>query len=185
MSINAYAFTGYSAALDSLEDHQLDQTSELIWSYRSGSLSVCWVTEDLETFIEVLGGSAPEVVTNNQSSRYAVDLESLDDDTVRLYIDSPEDDEVLIGYYFPYLSQAAEPSEYKIYKRAGGKGVAIDRYTGSGSLISSDEGEVQTDAKEDWRGPVPLYDICVGQPGTLRVLKKTQKDQSYLRLTGY
>jgi len=185
MSINLYAFNGYSAALDNLQDTQLDMTLELIWSYRSGSLSVCWVTEDLDTFIEVIGGSAPEVITNSHSNRYFVDLESLDQGNTRIYIDSPNADEVLIGYSFSDLSQSADPLEYKIYKRGEGKTLVIDRYTGSGSLISSGEGEIQTDIKEDWGGPMSLYDICVGQPGTLRVLKKTKKDQTYLRLTGY
>lgn len=184
MVINTGAFRGYSAALDELEDHQLAKTSELIWSCRNGELSVCWVTEDLETFIEVLDGSVPEVVTNNQSSRYAVDLESLDDDTVRLYIDSPEDDEVLIGYYFEYLSATATPTEYKLYKRLTETALNVGRYTPAGDLIS-EEGQVQTNVRSDWSGPVGLLDICEAQPGSVRIIKKTQKDQSYLRLTGY
>lgn len=184
MSINANAFRGYSAALDELEDHQLDATSELIWSYRVNSLSVCWVTEDLDAFIEVLGGSAPEVITNSQSRRYFVDLESLDADVVRLYIDSPEGDEVLIGYYFTSLSSAANPTEYKLYKRLSPTSLNVERYSSSGDLISN-EGEVQTDIKSDWAGPSGLLDVCSEQPGTVRILKKTTKDQSYLRVTGF
>lgn len=182
--MNTYVYRGYSAALDGLEDHQLDATSELIWSYRAGGLSVCWVTEDLDVFIEVLGGSAPEVITNSQSHRYFVDLESLDADVVRLYIDSPEEDEVLIGYYFKYLSSGSSPTEYKLYKRLTGTALNVERYTSSGDLISI-EGEVQTDAIADWSGPSGLLEICKSQPGGVRILKKTAKDQSYLRVTGF
>ena len=184
MSLNVNAYRGYSAALDELEDHQLDATSELIWSCRAGTLSVCWVTEDLDVFIEVLGGSVPDVITNSQSVRYFVDLESLDADVVRLYIDSPEDDEVLIGYYFKYLSSAANPTEYKLYKRLSPTSINVERYSSSGDLISN-EGEMQTNIKSDWSGPSGLFDICAEQPGTVRILKKTEKDQSYLRVTGF
>lgn len=184
MAINTGAFRGYSAALDDLNDNELDQTSELIWSCRNGELSVCWVTEDLDTFIAVLGGSAPEVATNNKSSRYAVDLESLDGDVVRIYIDSPEEDEVLIGYSFNYLSVNATPTEYKLYKRLTKTSLNVERYTPAGDLIST-EGEAQTNVRSDWSGPVGLLDICEAQPGIVRIIKKTQKDQSYLRLTGY
>lgn len=184
MAINTGVFRGYSAALDDLNDNELDQTSELIWSCRNGELSVCWVTEDLDTFIAVLGGSAPEVITNSQSNRYLVDLESLDDDVVRLYIDSPEDDEVLIGYYFEYLSPATDPTQYKLYKRLTKTSLNVERYTPAGDLMST-EGEVQTDVRSDWSGPVGLLDICEAQPGSVRILKKTTKDQSYLRLTGF
>lgn len=184
MAINTDAFRGYSAALDELEDHQLAKTSELIWSCRNGELSVCWVTEDLDTFIAVLGGSAPEVITNSQSSRYFVDLESLNDDVVRLYIDSPEDDEVLIGYYFADLSPSAAPTQYKLYKRLTKTSLSVERYTPGGYLMST-EGELQTDVKADWTGPTGILDICEAHPGSVRILKKTTKDQSYLRLTGF
>ncbi len=184
MAINVDAFRGYSAALDALEDHQLAKTSELIWSCRDGSLSVCWVTEDLDTFISVLGAYAPEVITNSQSSRYFVDLESLNDDVVRLYIDSPEDDEVLIGYYFDHLSPDATPTQYKLYKRLTSLSLSVERYTPAGDLVSTD-GELQTEVRSDWSGPLGLLDICEAQPGSVRILKKTTKDQSYLRLTGY
>ena len=184
MAINTDAFRGYSAALDELEDHQLAKTSELIWSCRNGELSVCWVTEDLDTFIAVLGGSAPEVITNSQSSRYFVDLESLIAEQVRLYIDSPEDDEVLIGYYFADLSPSAAPTQYKLYKRLNKTSLSVERYTSGGDLMST-EGELQTDVKADWTGPTGILDICEAHPGSVRILKKTTKDQSYLRLTGF
>ena len=184
MSINTHAYKGYSAALDGLEDHQLDATSELIWSYRAGGLSVCWVTDNLDVFIEVLGGSAPEVITNSQSRRYFVDLESRDADVVRLYIDSAEEDEDLIGYYFNYLSSGASPTEYKLYKRLTETAGNVERYTSSGDLISN-EGEVQTNVPADWGGPKELLDLCKSQPGSVRILKKTAKDQSYLRVTGF
>ena len=183
MLINTHAFKGYSAALDQLSDYCRDATSELVWSCRAGDLSVCWVTEDLDVFIKVLGGSAPEVITNSQSRRYFVDLESLDADVVRLYIDSPEEDEVLIGYYFNYLSPGSSPTEYKLYKRLTKTALNVERYTNSGDLISI-EGEVQT-GPSGWSGPSGLLEICKSQPGSVRILKKTAKDQSYLRVTGF
>jgi hypothetical protein len=185
MSINTYAYRGYSAALDGLEDHCLTTTSELVWSCRSGVVSLCWVTEDLAAFTEVLGGTVPEILTMTGSARYAVDLESLGTDTVRLYIDSPNDGEVLLGYYFSSLEHDAEPYEYKVYSPVSKTEVSVSRYTGSGDLISESEGEVQTNVPADWGGPKELLDLCKEQPGTVRILKKTAKDQSYLRVTGF
>lgn len=187
MSINVDAFIGkgHSAALDQLSDRCRNATSELIWSYRSGVVSLCWVTEDLEAFTEVLGGTVPEVLTISGSSRYFVDLESLGSDKIRLYIDSPNDGEALLGYYFSSLEQDAAPYEYKVYSSVSKTEVSINRYTGSGDLISEGEGEVQTNAPADWSGPKELLDLCKDQSGSFRILKKVSKDQSYLRLTGF
>ena len=135
MPINVDAFKGHSAALDQLSDTCRDATSELIWSYRSGELSLCWVTEDLAAFTEVLGGTVPEVLTISGSRRYFVDLESLGSDKIRLYINSPNDGEVLLGYYFSSLEHDAGPYEYKVYSSASKTEVSINRYTGSGDLI--------------------------------------------------
>ena len=185
MFINVDAFKGHSAALDELPDNCRDATSELIWSYRSGVVSLCWVTEDLVAFTEVLGGTVPEVLTISGSRRYFVDLESLGSDKIRLYIDSPNDGEVLLGYYFSSLEHDAVPYEYKVYSSVSKTEVSINRYTGSGDLISEAEGEVQTNDPADWSGPKELLDLCKEQSGSVRILKKVSKDQSYLRLTGF
>ena len=179
---NIDAFVGYSAALDDMPDHIAQKTLELVWSYRAGVLSLCWVTDDLEAFIEYLGGSVPQVITNAYSRRYAVDLESIGTDKIRLYIDSPNEGEVLIGYYFDSLASDATAYEYKIYKRNGREGVLVDRFSPDGTLISSDEGEVMTNVETDWKGPSSLLAICKDQPQELRILKKVSKDQSYLRI---
>jgi hypothetical protein len=185
MPINVDAYRGYSAALDQLPDHCLSATSELIWSYRVGVVSLCWVTEDLAAFTEVLGGTVPEVITLSGSNRYFVDLESLGSDKIRLYINSPNDGEVLLGYYFSSLEHDAAPYEYKVYSSVSKTEASVSRYTGSGDLISESEGEVQTNVPADWGGPKELLDLCKEQPGTVRILKKTAKDQSYLRVTGF
>ena len=185
MLIDVDAFKGYSAALDQLPDHCRSATSELVWSYRSGEVTLCWVTDDLPAFIEVLGGSIPEVLTLTESSRYGVDLDSLGSDKVRLYINSPNDGEVLLGYYFSSLEHDAAPYEYKVYTSVSKTEVSINRYTGDGDLISEGEGEVQTDVSTSWSGPKELLDLCEAQTGTVRILKKVSKDQSYLRLTGF
>lgn len=185
MLINTHAFKGYSAALDQLSDYCRDATSELVWSYRSGAVTLCWVTEDLTAFTEVLGGTVPEVLTLSGSNRYFVDLESLGSDKIRLYINSPNDGEVLLGYYFSSLEHDAEPYEYKVYSSVSKTEVSVSRYTGSGGLISESEGEVQTNVPADWGGPKELLDLCKEQSGSVRILKKTAKDQSYLRVTGF
>ena len=185
MPINVDAFKGYSAALDQLPYHAHDATSELVWSYRYGEVTLCWVTEDLPAFIEVIGGSIPEVLTLTGSSRYGVDLESLGSNKIRMYIDSPNAGEVLLGYYFSSLADEAVPSEYKIYTTVSKTEVSISRYTGSGDLISDGEGEVQVDVPTSWSGPKELLDLCEAQTGIVRILKKVSKDQSYLRLTGF
>ena len=185
MTLNVSTFYGHSAALDQLSDSCRDATSELIWSYRSGELSLCWVTEDLSAFTEVLGGTIPEVLTISGSSHYSVALESLGSDKIRLYIDSPNPDEFMVGYYFSSLAHGAVPSEYKIYTPTSRAELSISRYNSAGGLISEDEREVQTEDHADWGGPKDLLDLCLAQPQQLTILKKVSKDQSYLRLTGF
>ena len=185
MPINVDAFTSHSAALDQPSDRCLGATDELAWSYRAGVVSLCWVTEDLAAFTEVLGGTVPEVLTISGSRRYFVDLESLGSDKIRLYIDSPNAGEVLVGYYFSSLAKDAVPTEYKIYTAASRTELLINRYTSDGDLISEGEREVQTDDPADWGGPKDLLELCLAQPQQLIILKKVSKDQSYLRLTGF
>jgi len=185
MTLNVDMFDGYSAALDQLPDNCRAATSELIWSYRLGELSLCWVTEDVDTFIEVLGGTVPEILTLSGSRRYFVDLDSLGTSKIRLYIESPNEGEVLIGYYFDSLAPDAAPYEYKIYTRASKTAVSITRFDGAGVVISEDEGEVQTEDQSDWKGPDSLLQTCLIAAGQLRILKKTLKDQSYLRMIGF
>jgi hypothetical protein len=185
MTLNVDMFDGYSAALDQLPDHCRDATSELIWSYRMGELSLCWVTEDVAAYTEVLGGTVPEILTISGSGRYFVDLESLGTSKIRLHIESPNEGEVLIGYYFDSLATDASPYEYKIYTRASKTGVCINRFDGAGVVISQDEGEVETEDQADWKGPDSLLQTCLINAGQLRILKKTLKDQSYLRMIGF
>lgn len=176
-------FEGFSAALDALPEHLKEATSELIWSHRDGVLSVCWVTYDLDAYIEVLGGTVPMVITNAYSSRYFVDLESLTTDKKRLYIDSPNEGEVLIGYYFSSLDPDAWPDEYKVYRRDGRDAVLIDRYSGDGSEISLSEGEVVSKSDTDWTGPPEILAITKNLTAHPIILKKTSKPQSYVRVT--
>lgn len=171
----------YHATTKSLSDEILTNITELIYSYREGAETVCAVTEDLDTF-EALVGTVPEVIRNTQTYRYFVDLESLGTNKVRMYTDSPEQDESLYGYY---IDSDGDVTEKKIYRKNGSAGLLIDRYDASGTLISSDQPEAECD-RSGWTGREWLADkveeIAEANNFAVIYLRKGNKNQCYIRV---
>lgn len=153
--------------------------TELIISHRDGVTSVCYVTEDLFSFIKLVG-DVPQSIKEADTERYFVDLESIGTDKVRLYTEGDsERDEALRGYY---VNNGAI-YESKYYKRDG-DGLLIDRFDASGTLISADEPETSGD-RSIWTGPSEIADAAEAMGGNWSVvyLAKTDKPQSYIRVT--
>jgi hypothetical protein len=183
MDLNVNAYAGHSAALDALSDTIKASLTELIFTVRDGLLTCCVVTDNVDDFRAILGGTVPNLLSLAPTARYAVDLESIGTDKVRLYIDSPYEDQILIGYYFTSVDEEANPYEFKVYKKVptDKNTVLVDRFNPVGDLISSGEPEKSVDVSQ-WKGPVAILNTAKSQGRTIVCLKKTMKNQSYLRI---
>ena len=134
-----------------LGDDILSTVNEFVWCYRKGVESVTLVTRDTDAFKSLVGDS----INVTSADRYAVDLDSIGTDKIRIYVDSPVSGEALFGYYF---SPSGEMLQRKVYKRKGDKtGVYIDKFNMDGSVIVSNEEEIGSkDDKSFWGGSVEL-----------------------------
>lgn len=153
--------------------------TELIISERDGDLSVCYVTDDLFTFIKLVG-NVPQSIREADTERYFVDLESIGTNKVRLYTDGDSDrDEALHGYYV----NNGRVEQKKRYKRNGTGNILIDRYNANDQKISSDEPETQGD-RSLWTGPSEIADAAEAISDTYSVvyLAKSNKPQCYIRV---
>lgn len=152
--------------------------TELIITERSDILSVCYVTDDLFTFIKLVG-DVPQSIREADTVRYGVDLESIGTNKVRLYTNGDSArNEALHGYYV----DNGAIYETKRYKRSD-NGLLIDRYDANGALISSDEPETSGD-RSLWTGPSSIADAAEGIGGNWSVvyMEKTNAPQSYIRV---
>lgn len=160
----------------------LSTITEVIFSYRDGINSICVVFNNSDA-IKAISVSVPDDIINQNAFRYMVDLESLGSDKERYYTDIIGDEEIsLVGWYV----NDASIYQKKIYRRIVSGGLEVDRYDASGSLISSGEGEVQT-VDDDWKGYTQALEIAKTYSSDsigYLVLKKTDVDQSYIRLYG-
>lgn len=166
-----------------LSDQVIDAVTEIVYSCRDGVTTLCLVFEDKEVFRSVVGTIPPEI-ENAETYRYAVDYESLGTDLQRLYIDSTVDNHSIIGYNY---NSSFELIQSKNYKRNGDDGLLVDRYDSGGSLVSPDEGEVPCQ-KSEWTGdqnlPNYLEADAKAHGFTVIYLKKTTKNQTYIRVAG-
>lgn len=173
-------FTQYSSALESMNFLIQPYIEELVISYRSGSLTMCVVTDDLDIFRNVVP-NPPAEIANAVTRRYAVDLESIGTDQQRMYVDSQESAEAGIGYYFNAQGVATQK---KIYKKLEPGRLGIDRYDIDGTLISSEEPEVVC-TREDWGGDDAIADSAEAirnDVSNVIYMKKENIDQSYIRV---
>lgn len=171
-------FSPFFASLRDLPDYAREAMIELVLSERQGTLSVCYVTDQIVTFRKLVG-VVPNSISVAETVRYAVDLESIGTDRVRIYHDGDkENNEVLHGYY---LNGGAIVQKKK-YKR-GDNSVYIDRFDAEGNLISEDEREISGD-RTLWRGPSEIADVAdtIDLPWSVIYLAKVNADQSYIRI---
>jgi hypothetical protein len=178
------AFKGFSQPLDLLPKTMHSSILELIFSYRMGEFSAVVVFDKKKHIEKLVGFSLPEELLNYDSFRYAVDLESINTDIIRIYVDSRIDDGVAIyGYYF---NKNATLIEKKLYKKHADTVLLIDRYDASDDLISAAEEEIEC-VESDWKGPKGIVDVAktiIGNVPQYRYLflKKVSKDQNYIRI---
>ena len=159
----------------------LEDIGEIIYTMRDESLSVCVVASKLETLTKIIG-KVPDLIKSAVTKRYAVDLQSIGTDILRLYTDGSEPGVVINGYYFdPSLKMLQK----KTYKKVKPGELAVDRYNEDGVLISPDEPEKQGDSS-GWLGD-KAFAARVEQEASahghaVRYTYKGNKSQSYLRV---
>ena len=175
-TINALAT--YCPALNNLTDEFKSTISELIFCHRSGRFSVVICSNSKDDFLDLVG-NMPDEIKKTNVSRYAVDLHSMETDTVRIYLGSNDTGVSIVGYN---IDKEGAIIEKKIYKRTDDrKTLNIDRYNDAGILISPDEVEIEC-GERDWTGPVEIVSVAKSHDLNMIFLKKVAKNQSYVRL---
>lgn len=169
-------FIKYCKFLETMTNEARSNICELIFCMRDGIFSTVIVFNNKETFLSVLGDYPPEI-NLIQARRYYIDIESLGSDKIRIY-NCESDNLILTGYYLNNNSVY----EIKKYKRTDSpKIINIDRYNANGEIISKNEEEVECDIS-DWTGPNELVSIAIETNLLINVMKKTNKNQTYLRV---
>ena len=176
MSVGTY-FAPLVPSLSDLGEEVLEDINQVVLSVRDGVESVCAVTPSLETLAAIIG-EVPVEIQEATTSRYGVDLESIGSDKVRLYVDSPELPEILIGYYFSSDNAVVQK---KIYKRptVESTDILVDRFDAEGTLISYNEPESPC-KRRHWQGRGDLADRADRSPYLVAYLKKGAAPQSYI-----
>ena len=149
---------------------------ELVFSYRKGVESICLVLASVET-LTLLVPNLPKDFFTNTYYRYAVDLDSVNNEIIRVYRD--DSTYVLVGYY---IDSSGSVIETKHYKRSTNKNeICIDRYDSDNNLISADEKEISS-TEDQWKGQQLVTLIAKQHNFNTIYLKKVDKDQCYVRV---
>lgn len=158
----------------------LENVAEYVYCSRDGVDTVCLVTKELNT-LKALVSNIPDEVSQASTIRYAVDLGSIGSDNVKLYVDSPAEGQVLLGFQ---CQNTGAIIQRKIYKKTQ-TGILLDKFAADGSVIS--ENEVENICQSDgWTGDTQLLQNIVSlvEANNLKIvfLKRTMSNQSYIRV---
>lgn len=149
---------------------------ELIFSYRNGVESICLFVTSVDV-LSLLVKNLPDDFIQKKYYRYAVDLESIGTDKIRVYRD--DDNCSLVGHYIDCYGNILETKHYVLDREV--HELTIYRYDSNKNLISSDEKEIVT-AEDSWKGS-PLAILLAKQYNLHTIyLKKVNKDQCYIRV---
>lgn len=169
-------FSDYYESLNSLSEDIKSNITELVFTYRSGVDSITVVFESKEAFTNLVGKLPPEIDNNHR--RYAVDLESVGTDMVRMYVNPRSLSSTLIGYYV----KDGKVYETKYYRQLQDGLIHIERVDGNGNVLSNTETEEIVPITH-WKGPVEVLDLIqkLNMQNTY-CCRKTFKDQCYISL---
>jgi hypothetical protein len=162
---------------------KLDKTTqnaiiELIFSFRDSKESVCVVFTSYEVFTNLIGNvprKISEDYKSGKSTKFYVDLESLNTNKVRLYTNHKDSGIQLIGYYV----NDGSIYETKIYHDIDDKSLYIKRYNAEMELIDDKETETIGNLS-DWAGNKDIIDIALRNSLQIKCIKKKIKNQNYL-----
>lgn len=172
-------FKGYSQRFDNLSQSIKENLSTIIFCYREPDLSLTVVTKAKNVFVEMCKDFiVPSIILSEDAVKWGVDLESIDSEKIRIYIEFPKNKEISI--YGFYISKDGKILEKKVYsKYMDNNQLIIDRYDSMGNVIS--KGEIEVECEEsDWTGPSDLVKIAKDNNYKHAFIKKISKNQTYL-----
>jgi len=182
-------FSFLSPALDNLSSDIKNQLVEVIYCWRDGVESVNVVTESLDCLRTLLNGNVPTEISEAKVysiPRYGIGLESIGTDSVRLYTDDEQRDDICaVSYKFNSDGDLIERKDYWRDKTGDQPGVLIDRYDASNNLISSNESAIMV-TKSDFLGSSEIADkieqIANEKKYTVVFSNRVKSKHSYIRI---
>jgi hypothetical protein len=164
--------------LAKLDKTTKDAIIELIFSFRESVESVWVVFESFDTF-STLVGNVPEKIKQDyesgKSTKFYVDLESLNTNKVELYTNYKESGVQLVGY----CVDAGTIYETEIYYDTSTTSVLIKRYDSEMNLLDDQETGYIVDLNE-WSGSKDVVDIALKNSLNIKCIKKAIKNQNLL-----
>ena len=156
-------FSFLSPVLNNLPSDIKSQLVEVVYCWRDGVESVSVVTESLDCLSALLNGNVPTEISKgtvySHYPRYAVDLESIGTDKLRLHRDDATRDEIsAVGFIYDANMNLIEREDYWRDKTGDQSQMLIDRYDASNNLISSKELDSVVVAKDDFLGSSEIAD---------------------------
>lgn len=176
--MNFSEFTGYSAEFDKLPEAIKSNLVGIIFSVRDSTLSVAAGTKDKNTFEQLCSGfKLPQEVFEGEIVKWGVDLESINSNTIRVYVSFSKRSSIrIIGFY---LDRGGKILGKKLYKSNTPTTLLIDRFDSEENQIG--ENEVESVCTEsEWTGPKELVSIVKKAGYAHNFLKKESKNQTYL-----
>ena len=184
-------FSFLSPALSDLSPDIKNQLVEVVYCWGDGVESVSVVTESLDCLGSLLNGDVPTEVSEgtvySHYPRYAVDLESIGTDKLRLHRDDATRDDIsAVGFIYDANMNLIEREDYWRDKTGDQPQMLIDRYDASNNLISSKELDSVVVTKNDFLGSSELADKVEQLASEKRYIvvfaNKIQVKESYIRI---
>lgn len=184
-------FSFLSPALSNLSSDLKKQIVEVIYCWRKGVESVNVVTESLDCLSALLNGDVPTEMSEGKMyahyPRYAVDLESIGTDKLRLLRDDASRDDISgVGFKFDSNMNLIEREDYWRDKTGDQPGVLVDRYDASNNLIYSKVPRSVGVTKSDFLGSSELADkveqIANEKNYMVIFANKVDGSQSYIKI---
>ena len=184
-------FSFLSPALSNLSSDLKKQIVEVIYCWRKGVESVNVVTESLDCLSALLNDDVPtemsEGTVYSHYPRYAVDLESIGTDKLRLHRDDATRDEIsAVGFKFDSNMNLIEREDYWRDKTGDEPRVLVDRYDASNNLIYSKVPRSVGVTKSDFLGSSELADkveqIASEKNYMVIFANKVDGSQSYIKI---
>lgn len=176
--MNIEHFYEVNESLASLNDQVKNSVIEVGFSIRESGESVFIVLNSFDAF-STLVGNVPEKIHNDylegKSTKFYVELESLNTTQVRLYTNYADDGVELLGYY----SNNGIIYETKVYHFVDNITSNIKRYDSNMNLVDESDFDTVVDL-DQWPGSRRIIDIAVENNYRVTCIKKTPKNQVYL-----
>jgi|694.fasta_scaffold00622_65 hypothetical protein len=176
--MNIEHFYEINESLIGLSDQVKNSVIELGFSIRETGESVALVLNSFDAF-SMLIGNVPEKIRNDyldgKSTKFYVELESLNTDKVRIYTNYIGEGIELMGYY----AENGVIYETKVYRFTDLTTSSIERYDSNMNLIDNSDFDTVVDL-DQWTGSRRIIDISIENNYRVTCIKKTPKNQVYL-----